>query len=117
MILKPLAHSAAAMAALALLASCLVGCANTTTTKVYRDAKGAWVVESPKDIEAQGIDLSTAQGTRLKVDKYESHPNAAVTAAQGAREASDVDAASTLVGAAVSAAVRGQMQTTTTAAH
>ncbi len=107
--LKPVLFSAAAMAALAGIAALFAGCANTTTTKVYRDADGAWVVESPKDIHAQGVDYRNVKGDHLQVQDWQSTVNPAVTAAQGTRESSDVDATANLVGNAVAAAVKGQL--------
>jgi hypothetical protein len=107
--MKPFLLSAAAMAALAGIALLFDGCANTTTTKVYRDANGAWVVESPKDIHAQGVDYQNTKGEHLQVQDWQSHVDPNVTAAQGTREAGDVDATANLVGNAVAAAVKGQM--------
>ena len=106
---QPLLFSAAAMAALAGIALLFAGCANTTTTKVYRDARGAWVVESPKDIHAQGVDYQDTKGDRLQVRDWQSRVDPRVTAAQGKREADDADATASLVGNAVAAAVKGQL--------
>lgn len=110
--MKPLLFSAArrpGLAALAGIAALLSGCANTTTTKVYRDSDGAWVVESPKNIHAQGVEYQNAKGDHLQVQDWQSTASPAVTAAQGARESADVNAAADLVGNAVAAAVKGQM--------
>lgn len=106
---RPLLFSAIAMAALAGIALLFGGCANTTTTRVYRDAHGAWVVESPKEIHAQGVDYQNAKGDHLQVREWQSSASPAVTAAQGKREQADVTAAADLVGNAVAAAVKSQM--------
>ena len=106
---QPLLFFAASMAALSGIALLFEGCANTTTTKVYRDANGAWVVESPKDIHAQGVDFRNTKGDHLQVQDWQSRVDPRVTAAQGQREADDTDATANLVGNAVAAAVKGQL--------
>jgi hypothetical protein len=92
-------------------AALLSGCANTTTTKFYRDADGALVVESPKNIHAEGVDLQAPNGTHLKIASWDSHVDPSLTTAQGQRESGDVDATASLVNAAVSAAVKAQSPT------
>ncbi len=84
------------------------GCANTTTTKFYRDSKGTLVVEYPKDLVADGIDIDAGPQPHVKIAHWESRNNAAVTAQQGQREAADVTASTALVEAAVRAAVKSQ---------
>ena len=102
--MKPLPLTAlAAITALA-LALLGTGCANTTTTKVYRTADGAWIVQSPKDIDAQGIDFQTPKGTRLHVQSWTSRTNPAVTIAQGKRETANIDASAALAAKAAAAA-------------
>jgi len=86
----------------------LAACADTTTTKFYRSSDGALVIESPKNIHAEGVDIQSPNGTYLKIATWDSHVDPASTAAQGTRESTDIDATASLVGAAVAAAVKGQ---------
>ncbi|HEY8965244.1 MAG TPA: hypothetical protein VIM58_02300 [Candidatus Methylacidiphilales bacterium] len=87
----------------------LGGCANTTTTRIYRDNKGTLVVEYPKDLVAEGVDIDAGDGKpRIKIARWESKANPAVTGAQGQREAADVAATSSVIEAAVRGAVKSQ---------
>ena len=86
----------------------LTACANTTTTKFYRDPDGALVIESPKNIHAEGVDIQSPNGTHLKIASWDSHIDPASTAAQGTRESNDIASTATLVGNAVATALKGQ---------
>ena len=95
----------------------LAACANTTTTKFFRAPDGALVIESPKNIHAEGVDLQAPNGTHLKIASWDSHVDPASTAAQGTRESGDVNSTATLVGAAVAAAVKGQSDSLLNSGH
>ena len=87
----------------------LGGCANTTTTKIYHDAKGNLVVEYPKDLVAEGVDIDGGPKPHIKIARWQSRSSTALTTAQGQREAADVNASSALVQDAVQAAVKSQV--------
>ena len=95
----------------------LAACADTTTTKFYRSSDGALVIESPKNIHAEGVDIQSPNGTHLKIATWDSHVDPASTAAQGTRESNDLNSTATLVGAAVAAAVKGQSDSLLNSGH
>jgi hypothetical protein len=64
-------------------------CANTTTSKYsFTDGAGRkGSIELPKDIQAEGLDIKTATGARIKIKKLNAAGNVEQTKAQGEREA------------------------------
>jgi hypothetical protein len=90
----------------------LTGCANTTTSKYsFTDPSGrSGSIELPKDIQATGVDITTAKGTRIKIKELNSTGNAEQTAAQGEREANRIKAASDLAGKVTEGAVQGAIK-------
>lgn len=78
----------------------LGGCANTTTSKYsFTDPSGrSGSIELPKDIQAEGLDIKTSSGARIRIAKLESTGNVQQTEAQGNREDKRIKAAADLAG-------------------
>lgn len=64
------------------------GCANVTTTKIYRGTDGALRIESGKDVKMETLTIDVAPGNRyvVKITGYSSNANVDVIQAQSARE-------------------------------
>lgn len=94
---------------LAAVAYLSVGCANTTTTKVSREADGSVSISSGKNVRLKNLSATLPDGTTISVEAYEAQADPQVTAAQGKREKGVVDSTGKAVGKAAAAAVKGAM--------
>jgi len=95
---------------LALALSLLVGCAANTTTSKYDftasdGTKGS--IEIPKDIQAEGLDITTSTGARIKVRKLRAVGNVEQTKADSERIKSKGDVAGKIFEGAAEGAVKG----------
>lgn len=101
--------AALAILTLALLSGLFLGCANTTTSKYhFKDPSGReGSIELPKDIQAEGLDVKTAGGSRIKIAKLNSAGNSDQTKAQGEREAANLQQLSGIAGQVTEGAVKG----------
>ena len=102
------------LTAFALPSLFLGGCANTTTTRIYRDPKGTLVVDYPKDLVAEGVDIDAGDGKpRIKIARWVSKADTALTTEQGKREAANLSASASLASSVTEAAVRAAVKSQT----